>query len=355
MNGAGRGCEDLMHPDDVLAVRNLRVAFRQHNVSVPAVQDVSFRIARGETLALVGESGSGKSVTSLGILGLLPTARTCEAQGEVWLRRKSGLVIDLLTQSEHEMRQIRGGEAAMIFQEPMTSFNPVKTIGMQIAEAVRCHGNLGRRAARSHAAELLGLVGIADPVKRLDDYPHEMSGGMRQRAMIAMAISCEPSLLIADEPTTALDVTVQAQILALLRRIQEQSAMAMIFITHNLGVVGEIADRVMVMYSGRVVEEAPTRSLFVKPRMPYTAGLLRSVPRLEDLGAGVPGELPAIPGNVPDPLSPPPGCAFAPRCDFRVAGQCDTAMPAMASCEAGHHVRCVRWHEIEAGLQGGVA
>ncbi len=342
----------VMSADDVLLVRNLNVSFSRGGTHVPAVQDVSLRLARGETLALVGESGSGKSVTSLGILGLLPQGRTCTVQGEVQLHRKSGQVIDLLKQSEEDMRRIRGREVAMIFQEPMTSFNPVKTIGAQVMEAVLCHSDVGRRAARTLAAELLALVGIADPVKRLDDYPHEMSGGMRQRAMIAMAISCEPKLLIADEPTTALDVTVQAQILALLRNIQEQSAMAMIFITHNLGVVGQVADRVMVMYNGRVAEEAPARSLFLKPRMPYTTGLLRSVPRLADLGAGGLNSLPAIRGNVPDPLNPPPGCAFAPRCDFRVAGQCDTAIPEMVTCDADHRVRCVRWQEIEAGLQG---
>lgn len=355
MSALMEGSHAVMHADEVLSVRNLRVSFRRQHTSVPAVQDVSFSVARGETLALVGESGSGKSVTSLGILGLLPDARRCEVQGEVWLRRRDGRAANLLAMPERDLRGVRGGEAAMIFQEPMTSFNPVKTIGAQIVEAILCHNNIGRRAARTRAAELLRLVGIADPVQRLNDYPHQISGGMRQRAMIAMAISCEPLLLIADEPTTALDVTVQAQIIELLRRIQEQSTMAMVFITHNLGVVGEIADRVMVMYSGRVTEEAPTATLFGNPRMPYTSGLLKSMPSLAAVGSGGVSALPAIAGNVPDPLSPPPGCAFAPRCDFHQASRCDLAMPTIESCGRAHKVRCVRWREIEAtSRQGGL-
>jgi len=338
-----------MAAEAVLEVRNLSVRFRSPVGPVPAVRDVSFQVRRGETLALVGESGSGKSVTSLALLRLTPAAPTCAIEGQVLLRDRDGTVLDTLALPEDAMRQVRGAAASMVFQEPMTSFNPVHTIGEQVAEAIRFHAGLGKRAALDRAAELLDLVGIPDPRKRLAAYPHQLSGGMRQRAMIAMALSCEPGLLIADEPTTALDVTIQAQILDLLRRLQQRTGMAMIFITHNLGVVAEIADRVMVMYAGRVVEQAAVGPLFATPRMPYTMGLLDSVPRL-DLAGRRRGPLPAIPGNVPDPLHPPPACAFEPRCGHRVPGRCDVEPPVLEPAGPEHWVRCLRWREIAAGV-----
>ncbi|HWL79728.1 MAG TPA: ABC transporter ATP-binding protein [Roseomonas sp.] len=338
-----------MAAETVLEVRNLSVRFRSPAGPLPAVREVSFSVRRGETLALVGESGSGKSVTSLALLRLTPPAPACLVEGQALLRDRDGTVLDVLTLPDEAVRQVRGAAAAMIFQEPMTSFNPVHTIGDQVAEAIRYHAGLGKRAALDRAAELLDLVGIPEPRKRLSAYPHQLSGGMRQRAMIAMALSCEPGLLIADEPTTALDVTIQAQILDLLRRLQQRTGMAMIFITHNLGVVAEIADRVMVMYSGRVVEQAAVGPLFAAPRMPYTMGLLESVPRI-DLAGRRRGPLPAIPGNVPDPLDPPPGCAFEPRCAHRVPGRCDAEPPALEEAGPEHWVRCLRWREIAAGV-----
>jgi oligopeptide transport system ATP-binding protein len=331
--------------DTVLHVTNLQVTFKTSRGAIDAVRDATFSVKRGETLALVGESGSGKSVTSLGLLGLTPPAPACRVAGQALLRRKDGSVVDLIGMPEDKLRELRGSDMAMIFQEPMTSFNPVQTIGDQICEAILVHQRIGPHAARKRAAELLDLVGIVDPQRRLDNYPHQLSGGMRQRAMIAMAISCEPQLLIADEPTTALDVTIQAQILQLLRKLQAQTQMALVFITHNLGVVAEVADRVMVMYAGRVVEQAGAVSLFDQPLMPYTSGLMQSVPRL-DLAGRSTGPLPAIPGNVPDAQHMPPGCAFEPRCAHRVPGRCDTAMPPLEEAAADRWVRCVRWREL---------
>ncbi|MFC0407264.1 ABC transporter ATP-binding protein [Roseomonas elaeocarpi] len=335
--------------DAVLEVRDLHVRFRAPGGAIPAVQGVSFDVRRGETLALVGESGSGKSVTSLALLRLTPPAPGCQVTGQVRLRRRDSRVLDLLALSEEEMRGVRTAAVSMVFQEPMTSFNPVHTIGEQIAEAIRFHGGASRRAATDRAAELLDLVGIPDPRRRLSAYPHQLSGGMRQRAMIAMALSCGPELLIADEPTTALDVTIQAQILELLQRLQRQTGMAMIFITHNLGVVAEIADRVMVMYAGRVVEQAELLPLFGAPRMPYTAGLMRSVPRL-DLAGQRSEPLFAIPGSVPDPRQPPPGCAFAPRCAHHLPDPCDAAVPPLEETGGGHLSRCFRWRELAGEL-----
>ncbi|PWC28608.1 ABC transporter ATP-binding protein [Teichococcus aestuarii] len=331
--------------DDVLEVRGLNISFHTPAGEIPAVRDVSFRVRRGETLALVGESGSGKSVTSLGILRLTPKPPFCSISGQVLLRGRDGTMRDLVALPEAEMRGVRGRDAAMIFQEPMTSLNPVHRVGDQIAESIRFHEGLSRRAALGKAADLLDLVGIPDARRRLGAFPHEMSGGMRQRVMIAMALACEPRLLIADEPTTALDVTIQAQILDLLRRLQERTRMAVIFITHNLGVVAEIADRVMVMYTGRVVEQAAVRPLFRAPLMPYTRGLLRSVPRLDFAGLGR-EKLAAIPGTVPDPLEPPPGCSFGPRCGAFLPGSCDTAIPPLQEALPGHQVRCVRWSAL---------
>ena len=343
--GAAPGAAPGTAAENVLEVRGLNVRFG----ALPAVQDVSFAVRRGETLALVGESGSGKSVTSLALLRLTPPAPACRVEGQVLLHRKEGGTVDLLALPEAEMRAMRTAKVAMVFQEPMTSFNPVHTIGAQIAEAIRFHEGLGRRAAEERAAELLDLVGIPDPKRRLSAYPHQLSGGMRQRAMIAMALSCGPELLIADEPTTALDVTIQAQILELLARLQKQTGMAMIFITHNLGVVAEIADRVMVMYGGRVVEQADLLPLFQSPRMPYTAGLMRSVPRL-DLAGQRREPLFAIPGQVPDPRQPPPGCAFGPRCAHHLPDPCDRAVPPLEETGGGHLSRCFRWRALAGAL-----
>jgi oligopeptide transport system ATP-binding protein len=324
----------------VLEVADLSVRFRTDAGVVPAVNGVSFTLDRGKTLALVGESGSGKSVTSLAIMRLT----TGEVRGRAVLREPDRRERDLLSLPEPEMREIRGSRIAMIFQEPATSLNPVMTLGEQIAEPMRYHRNMDRAAAWREAERLLDLVGIPDARRRLASYPHQLSGGMRQRAMIAIALACEPAVLIADEPTTALDVTVQAQILELLRELQARTGMALMFITHNLGVVAEIADKVVVMYAGRVVEQAPLRPLFQRPLMPYTSGLLRSVPRLTSARE----QLTAIPGNVPDPVRLPDGCSFAPRCEHAVAGRCDASVPTLDAADVEHLVRCVRWRELIA-------
>jgi oligopeptide transport system ATP-binding protein len=330
--------------EPVLQVSDLTVRFNTDAGTVPAVNGVSFTLARGETLAMVGESGSGKSVTSLAIMRLTPPPPASTVQGRVVLRGNDGTPRELLALPEPAMRQMRGSRIAMIFQEPMTSLNPVLPIGEQVAEPIRYHRNAGRTAALAEAERLLELVGIPEPRKRLASYPHQLSGGMRQRAMVAIALACDPDVLIADEPTTALDVTVQAQILELLKSLQARTGMAMLFITHNLGVVAEIADRVMVMYAGRVVEQAPLRRLFGTPLMPYTRGLLQSVPTLAARHAA----LAAIPGNVPDPSNLPAGCAFTPRCPHARPHICDAALPALDAAEAEHLVRCARWREIAA-------
>ena len=340
---APMGAEALLQVDD------LSVRFRSDAGVVSALNGVTFAVRPGETVALVGESGSGKSVTSLAIMRLTPSPPGCQVNGRVLLRGPDGQPLDLLGMSGEEMRKVRGDRIAMIFQEPMTSLNPVLTIGNQIAEAIAVHRGTSRADAWDAAGELLELVGIPEPRARLASYPHHLSGGMRQRVMIAIALSCDPALLIADEPTTALDVTVQAQILDLLRRLQKRTGMAVIFITHNLGVVAEIADRVMVMYAGRIVEQAATRTLFKAPRMPYTVKLMNSVPRL-NIG-GERAVLEAIPGSVPDPTNLPPGCAFAPRCSHAEEGRCDAAPPELEEVSSGHFVRCARWHELAAGAR----
>jgi oligopeptide transport system ATP-binding protein len=330
----------------LLEVDNLAVRFCSDGGETAALMGVSFQIEAGETLAIVGESSSGKSVTALAIMRLLPPAPASRTTGSIRFVGRDGTV-DLLTLPDQAMYAVRGGQIAMIFQEPMTSLNPVHNVGRQIAEAVIAHERVGREAALRRAVELLDMVGIPDPARRAQSFPHQLSGGMRQRAMIAMALATRPRLLIADEPTTALDVTVQAQILDLLRRLQKETNLAVIFITHNLGVVAEIADRTLVMYSGQVVEEAPTATLLAAPRMPYTRGLLRSVPQLQ--AALRPGQrLPAIAGNVPDPRHRLPGCTFAPRCEWAVEGLCTPARPSVQEIAKGHRLRCSRWQEIPA-------
>jgi oligopeptide/dipeptide ABC transporter ATP-binding protein len=329
----------------LLEVRDLRVEFAVEGGTVTAVDGVSFHINPGETLVVVGESGSGKSVTALSLMRLIETPPGRIASGEILLRGRDSRVRDLAKVEMAEMRALRGNDIAMIFQEPMTSLNPVYTVGDQIIEAIQLHQGKSGREAFARAVEMLEHLGIPEPERRMKAYPHQMSGGMRQRAMIAMALSCNPALLIADEPTTALDVTIQAQILELIKRLQGELGMAVIFITHNLGVAAEIADRIMVMYAGRVVEAGPARAIFREPRMPYTIGLLNSVPRL-GMGETEDASLVAIPGNVPDARHVPKGCAFHPRCGFFEPGLCDAEVPALEAAAEGHTVRCRRWRVV---------
>ena len=329
--------------EDLLRVEGLTVRFG----GVPAIEDVSFSLRPGETLAIVGESSSGKSVTALALMRLLGDGRTCSVAGQALLRGPGGRETDLLALPERAMADLRGRALGMIFQEPMTSLNPVHTVGDQISESLVRHERLSARAAAARAVELLAEVGIPEPGRRASAYPHQLSGGMRQRAMIAIALACRPRILIADEPTTALDVTIQAQILDLLRRLQRENGMSVIFITHNLGVVAEIADRVVVMYAGQVVEDAPVAALLSRPMMPYTAGLMRSVPRL-DAALETRRRLVAIPGNVPDPRQRPAGCSFHPRCGHARPDPCEHARPALEWAAAEHRVRCARWRDIAA-------
>jgi len=298
-----------MNSETLLEITNLTCSFRTAEGVARAVDDVSFSVMRGETLGVVGESGCGKTVTALAILRLIPSPPGKIDAGKIVYKGT-----DLLALPEREMRKIRGNEISMIFQEPMTSLNPVFTCGYQIDEAVILHQKVGKREARERTIEMLHLVGIPDPPTCANSYPHQLSGGMRQRVMIAMALACEPELLIADEPTTALDVTIQAQILALLRELQQERGLAMLFITHDLAVVAQIADAVCVMYAGRIVEQAPAAELFGQPRHPYTQALLRSTPRVAQSVVGQ--RLPVIPGEVPRAGQRPPGCAFHPRCEW---------------------------------------
>ena len=324
--------------EPLLVIRDLQTHFRTEDGVVPAVDGVSFHVGRGETVAVVGESGSGKSVTSPSVIRLIPPPRAVVGGSITFGGR------DLLAMSGPEIRAVRGNEIGMIFQEPMTSLNPVKTIGDQIAEAVALHQKKDKAASREAAVEMLDLVGIPDPRRRIENYPHQMSGGMRQRAMIAMALCCRPKLLIADEPTTALDVTIQAQILDLMRKLQRELGMSILFITHDLGVVAEMADRVVVMYAGKVVEEGDVRDIFARPRMPYTRALMNSIPRL-DRASGTRKRLESIPGTVPNLLRPPPGCAFNPRC-AHAQDECRAAIPPLEDTGGGHTVRCVRWRAL---------
>ena len=295
--------------DDILIdVRNLRTYFRVMDGTVPAVDGISFSLGRGQTLGIVGESGSGKSVTALTIMRLLdiPPAEIGEGS-EIWFDGK-----EVLSMSDRDVRRLRGNDMAMIFQEPLTSLNPVFTVGDQIAEQVELHMKVKAREARDRAVEMLRLVGIPSPERRAKQYPHELSGGMRQRVMIAMALSCEPKLLIADEPTTALDVTVQAQILELLKEIQARTGAALLLITHDLGVIAEMVQNVIVMYAGQIVEQGTAEQVLTEPRMPYTMGLIESIPTVEKRG----GRLSAIKGVVPSPFHLPPACRFEPRCPY---------------------------------------
>jgi peptide/nickel transport system ATP-binding protein len=319
----------------LLEVDNLRTHFRTRGRVNRSVDGVSFTVDEGETLAIVGESGCGKSVTAMSIMRLIADGQGKSA-GAVRFQGR-----DLLKASEREMRGIRGNAISMIFQEPMTSLNPVLSIGWQLAETLRLHQGLSKTEARTRALEMLKLVRIAEPERRIDQYPHELSGGMRQRVMIAMALACQPKLLIADEPTTALDVTVQAQILDLLRQLRQKMGSAIILITHDLGVVAEMAERVVVMYAGRKVEEAPVAELFARPRHPYTRALLKSMPRLSTAPANEDerARLTEIPGVVPALVGDIPGCVFAPRCDYATE-RCRTAYPPLVREGPGHTVAC---------------
>ncbi|MDR2787071.1 MAG: ABC transporter ATP-binding protein [Candidatus Accumulibacter sp.] len=336
-------------PDPVarLSVRHLSTSFMTDRGRVTTVSDVSFDIPPGRTLALVGESGSGKSVTSLGLMGLHGKGSQAIVEGGARFVRRDGTRVDLLALPEAEKRRLRGNELAMIFQEPMTSLNPVLTVGEQIAESARLHLGMDRGEALRHAKKMLELVEIPAAGRRLREYPHQLSGGMRQRVMIALAMACNPTLLIADEPTTALDVTIQAQILALIQRLREETGMSVLFITHNLGVVAQYADHVAVMYAGRIVETADVGPLFAEPRHPYTRGLLACLPGMAARGMAAGGARPrlkAISGQVCGPFDPPPGCAFAPRCPQRDEA-CDAAMPPLAAAGEARQARCIRLRE----------
>ena len=323
----------------LLEVKNLKTYFATRKGEVRSVDDVSFTVDVGETLSLVGESGCGKSVTALSIMRLLASSGRVVG-GEVLFEGR-----DLLKLTAREMRAICGDDIAMIFQDPMTSLNPVLTVGEQIAEAIRLHRKVSRREAWNQAVEGMRDVAIPSAEMRAKSYPHEMSGGMRQRVMIAMALACDPKLLIADEPTTALDVTIQAQILDLLKELREKRNLALLLITHDLGVVAETSDRVAVMYAGKIVEQASVTELFTSPRHPYTEGLLRAVPRLDEERQGRMLRLQTIEGTVPNPLELPPGCRFAPRCSY-VRDKCREGDVPLLDLGAEHFSRCIRVKEI---------
>ncbi|MGE5561276.1 MAG: ABC transporter ATP-binding protein [Chloroflexota bacterium] len=317
-------------PEVLLDVKNLTTSFFTDDGVATAVDDVSFHIDKGETLGMVGESGCGKSVTSLSVLRLIPSPPGKIVSGTITFDGE-----DILAKSIDDMRTIRGNSISMIFQEPMTSLNPVFTCGDQIAEAVELHQKVGKKEAMDRAIEMLKLVGIPNPERRVREYPHQLSGGMRQRVMIAMALSCNPRLLIADEPTTALDVTIQAQILDLMRRLKRDLGMSILLITHDLGVVAEMAERVVVMYAGKIVEEALVDDLYANPLHPYTVGLLHSIPRLD----GDRSRLHVIDGTVPNLLRLPPGCRFAPRCP-QATERCNAAQPPLIQVAPGRQVAC---------------
>jgi len=333
-----------MSTASILEVRDLHTQFRTLDGIVRAVDGVSFDVARGETLGIVGESGCGKSVTAMSILRLIPPETGRIASGSIKFEGE-----ELTTLSDEAMKRLRGHRISMIFQEPMTSLNPVLTVGTQIAENVVRHLNVPWSAARDRAREMLDLVRIADARRRLDEYPHQLSGGMRQRVMIAMALSCDPQVLIADEPTTALDVTIQAQILDLMIELKEKTGTAIVLITHDLGVVAETTERVVVMYAGRKVEEAPVEALFAEPLHPYTRGLMRAIPRLdvEADAAGTRPRLQEIPGLVPILTKPIVGCAFAPRCGF-ATDRCRRDAPPLVEGGAGHTVACWEVERVRA-------
>ncbi len=323
--------------DVILELNDVRTYFELDEGTLKAVDGVSFAIRRNQTLGIVGESGCGKSVTGQSILRIVP--KPGDTQGNIWLRR-NGETVDLasLHPSGREIRDVRGRDVAMIFQEPMTAFSPVHSVGNQIMEAILVHEDVSKQAARERAIEVLGQVGIPEAERRVDALPHELSGGMRQRAMIAMALALRPKLLIADEPTTALDVTIQAQILRLMQDLQKEMGMSIMFITHNLGVIANMADQMVVMYLGRVVEQGSVEAIFGEPQHPYTQALMESIPRI---GLTRGERLSSIAGTVPVPLNPPAECGFSSRCPKFIPGRCDADVPNMIETSPGHHVRCV--------------
>lgn len=326
--------------EPVLQVKGLKTYYYTEEGVVPAVDGLDFEVEPGETFAIVGESGCGKSVTSLSILRLIPSPPGKIIDGEIIYHGQ-----DLVKKSEREMRSIRGNDISMIFQEPMTSLNPVFTVGQQIGESFRFHQQMGKAEMLKKSIEMLRLVGIPEPEHVINDYPNQLSGGMRQRVMIAMALACNPKILIADEPTTALDVTIQAQIMRLLKQLQEKMGTSIILITHDLSIVAQIAKHVMVMYCGQAVEYSDVRSIYKNPLHPYTAGLLRSIPKLTDDDME---ELPSIPGMVPSPSEKLQGCRFAPRCE-KCGARCKKEMPDLVTLEDGRKVRCFLY---EGGVEG---
>lgn len=330
--------EETLADGTLLDVHDLQVSFRTDEGVVTAVESASFRVDRGKTLGIVGESGSGKSVSTKTLMKLLPNSAIIGEASRALFRRADGGIVDLVTLEPNsaEIRQIRGGEIAMIFQEPMASFSPVYTVGNQIIEAIRLHRGVGKREARETAVHMLDRVGISNPGLRVDQYPHELSGGMRQRAMIAVALSTHPSLLIADEPTTALDVTIQAQILELIQELQDELQMSVIFITHDIGVIAQVADEVAVMYLGRVVERGSMQDVIYNAKHPYTEGLLKAIPRLDKLER----RLSPVAGDIPSPMERPRGCPFHTRCEHRKAGICDARLPVETRISEKHTVSC---------------
>jgi peptide/nickel transport system ATP-binding protein len=332
--------DTLPEEDTLLEIENLRVCVDVEGVSLTIIDDVSLSLKAGEILALVGESGCGKSVTAHSIMRLLPKMLKIESGQIVWRSPKQGKAVDIarLDPRGIEIRRIRGDEIAMIFQEPMSSFSPLHTIGNQVMEVIRIHRKVNKKEARAVAVEMLDKVGISDPNRVVDQYPHEFSGGMRQRAMIAKALSCSPALLIADEPTTALDVTIQAQVLSLMHDLQSEFGMAIIFITHDLGVVAQVADKVAIMYLGKIVEQGDTREIFANPKHPYTVNLLEAIPRLgriEDRRTLIP-----IQGSVPSLFERPTGCPFVMRCSRAIADRCAASVPALLPVSRDHQVAC---------------
>ncbi|WP_417680570.1 ABC transporter ATP-binding protein [Roseibium sp.] len=329
----------------MLTVENLSISFRTDEGLITPVQEVSFSVEKGKTLGLVGESGSGKSISTKALMRLLPGNSALSPETRIRYTAKDGreIRIDEIKPGARALRKLRGGEIGMIFQEPMASFSPVYTVGNQMIETIRLHRGVGKREARDQAIEMLDKVGISNAPERIDQYPHELSGGMRQRAMIALALSAGPALLIADEPTTALDVTIQAQVLELMRDLQRDLGMAMIFITHDLGVIAQIADEVAVMYLGTIVERGPTRDVIRSPRHPYTQGLLKAIPSVDKLH----DRLSPVPGDIPSPTERPSGCPFHTRCSEAVTGLCDRTVPDEISPAPARGVRC--WLHTEEG------
>ena len=324
--------------DVLLEVKDLKVSFKTDEGVILAVNGISFSVQRGQTLGIVGESGSGKSVSTKAIMQLLPRTAVVDQNSSIKWHRENGETVEItqLKKGGREMRRIRGGEIGMIFQEPMSSFSPVHTIGNQIMEAILAHRQVSKQEAREIAIDMLDKVGISNPSVRVDQYSFELSGGMRQRAMIAVTLSMNPSLLIADEPTTSLDVTIQAQILELMNQLREEFNMAVIFITHNLGVIAQVADEVAVMYLGQILERGTAKEIIRQPQHPYTQSLLKAIPRLDHLGE----RLTAIGGDIPSPLERPGGCPFHTRCEQAIAGVCDTQVPALTPISNTHTVHC---------------